>query len=104
MPPEAEDFAGTSAKERVADVMISLWRPLRTDLTKNELREMVKTVRAGGATEDKIYQLHTMGVRCVKDRLGEAPGKQCMVAVNQGDVLSDDPAPAYHGIRTNREF
>ena len=98
-PPEVDDFAGTSAKERVADVMLGLWRPLRTDLEPKELRTMQHSAKMGGVSEDRIYQANTMGVRLLKDRLGTAPGKQCMLYVGKGGKLSDDSA-ATHGIRT----
>lgn len=100
-PPEVDDFAGTSAKERVAAVMLGLWRPLRTDLTPEELKSMLKSAKLGAQSEDKIYQPNTMGVRLLKDRLGTAPGKQSMVHVGKGGYLSDDNAST-HGIRTAR--
>lgn len=100
-PPEASDSAGTSGKERIASLMLSLWRPLRTDLPPEELRELLKRAKQGGNAEDKIYQPNTMGIRVVKDRLGDAPGKQCLVHVGKGGKLSDDEAGT-HGIRTTR--
>lgn len=98
-PPDAEDFAESSKKERVASVVLSLWRPLRTDMDPKELRELLASAKQGTTSEDKIYQPFTMGVRCGKDRLGAAPGQQCMLTVGHGNRLSDDEASA-HGIRT----
>jgi predicted ATP-dependent serine protease len=80
-PPAAEDFAGASAIERTADVMLALWRPLRLDLDVDELRALREKAKLGYTGEEAIYQPNVMGVRCVKDRLGDAPGKQTMLAV-----------------------
>ncbi len=100
-PPDEEDFAGASGKERIASVMLGLWRPLRTDLTVPELKELKDRAKQGGSAEDKLFQPNTMGVRLLKDRLGTAPGMQCMVNVGRGGKLSDDEALT-HGIRTTR--
>lgn len=82
-PPEAEDFGGASAIERTADVMFGLWRPLRTDLDKKELKELRENAKMGGTPEDRVYQENVMGVRLLKDRLGDAPGKQCYLSVEK---------------------
>jgi archaellum biogenesis ATPase FlaH len=103
-PPEASDAAGTSGKERTAALMLGLWRPLRNDLPFEELREILRQAKRGGSAEDKVYQPNTMGVRLLKDRLGTAPGKQCMLHVGRGGRLEDDHAET-HGIRTTpRDF
>jgi hypothetical protein len=103
-PPEDQDFAGTSGKERIASVMLGLWRPLRTDMAVKELRELLHSAKHGNSSEDRVYQPGTMGVRLLKDRLGEAPGKQCLLSVCRGGKLEDDPATT-HGIRTReRDF
>jgi archaellum biogenesis ATPase FlaH len=100
-PPEASDFAGTAGKERIASLMLGLWRPLRTDLPVKELRELMHNAKHGGTAEDRIYVPDTMGVRLLKDRLGTAPGQQTMLHVGRGGKLSDDDAST-HGIRTSR--
>jgi hypothetical protein len=98
-PPELDDFAGSSSKERVSSIMLGLWRPLRTDLSVEELRDLKKNAAQGSVGQDKIYQENTMGVRLLKDRLGSVPGKQVMLHVGKGGKLSDDSATT-HGIRT----
>lgn len=98
-PPDEEDFAGTSGKERIASVMLGLWRPLRTDLGAKELRAVLRDSKQGSMPEDRIYQTDTMGVRLLKDRLGSVPGKQTMLHVGPGGRLADDPALT-HGIHT----
>lgn len=98
-PPDEEDFAGASGKERIATLMLGLWRPLRTDLSVDELKQLKERAKQGGAGEDKVFQPNTMGVRLLKDRLGSAPGMQTMVHVGRGGQLSDDEALT-HGIRT----
>jgi hypothetical protein len=98
-PPDEEDFAGTSGKERIASVMLGLWRPLRTDLDAKELRALLGNSKQGRLPEDRIYESDTMGVRLLKDRLGTVPGKQVMLHVGAGGRLSDDPTLT-HGIST----
>lgn len=102
-PPEIDDFAGTSAKERIASVALGLWRPLRTDTDPKELKQMLKSTKYGSVSEDRVYQANTMGVRLLKDRLGSAPGQQTMLFVGKGGRLEDDPAST-HGIRTGGRF
>jgi hypothetical protein len=103
-PPDEQDFAGCSAKERIASVLLGIWRPLRTDLSIKDLRALRESAKEGGRAEDAVYQPNTMGVRLLKDRLGAVPGKQCMVHVLKGGRLEDDPATT-HGIRTReRDF
>lgn len=80
-PPAAEDFAGASAIERTSDVMLGIWRPLRWDLDHDALKAYREKVKLGQAPEDRIYEPNVMGVRCLKDRLGDAPGKQTVLAV-----------------------
>ena len=98
-PPDEEDFAGASGKERIASVMLGLWRPLRTDLEAKDLRALLRNSKQGSLPEDRVYQSNTMGVRLLKDRLGTAPGRQAMLHVGDGGRLSDDPALT-HGIST----
>lgn len=98
-PPDASDLAGSSGKERIMSLGLGVWRPLRTDLTVKELRELKKKTAVGSVGQDRIYQQDTMGVRLLKDRLGTCPGKQTMLHVGKGGRLSDDPAST-HGIRT----
>ncbi len=85
-PPTAEDFAGASAIERTADVMLGLWRPLRDDLPMDKLKEMKEKAKYGHDAEDKVYRPNVMGVRLVKDRLGDAPGTQTLLTVNKGHL------------------
>lgn len=100
-PPAAEDFAESSKKERIASVMLSLWRPLRTDLNPKELRAMQDAAKQGTSDEEKLYQIGAMGVRVVKDRLGSAPGKQTLLTVGRGNLLTEDEG-ATHGISTTK--
>lgn len=102
-PPAAEDFAESSKKERIASVMLSLWRPLRSDLTNKELRALQDDAKQGTSSEEKIYEPKMMGVRCIKDRLGDAPGQQCMLIVGNGGILREDQhgsEAVRHGITT----
>lgn len=102
-PPDEEDFAGASGKERIASILLGIWRPLRTDLDVKELRALKDNAKQGHSAEDKIFQENTMGIRLLKDRLGTAPGQQCMAHVGRGGRLSDDSAST-HGIRTSRSL
>ncbi len=98
-PPESSNFAGASAKERIAAIMLGIWRPLRTDLGIDELRALKQKASDGGVGADTMYEKNTMGVRLLKDRLGNVFGKQVMLHVGKGGKLSDDPVLT-HGIKT----
>ena len=99
-PPTAEDFAGASAIERTADVMLGLWRPLRDDLPLDDLRALQQKAKMGHAAEDRVYQPNVMGVRLLKDRLGDVPGKQAMIEVHKGQLRAipekDRVGTSYH--------
>jgi archaellum biogenesis ATPase FlaH len=94
-PPSAEDFGGASAIERTADVCLTLWRPLRLELEAKDLQAIRERAKLGLTAEDTIYEPMTMGVRCVKDRLGDAPGTQTMLAVERGGQLHERGRDAY---------
>lgn len=98
-PPDKHDLAGAAGKEREMAIGFGLWRPLRTDLPPKELRQLRKDAQQGSVALAKVYQPMTMGVRLLKDRLGDVPGKQVFLHVGKGGRLSDDLALT-HGIRT----
>lgn len=98
-PPDVSDLAGSAGKERIMSLGLGVWRPLRTDMSLKELRELKKRTAMGSIGQDRIYQPDTMGVRVLKDRLGNCPGRQALLHVGKGGRLSDDPG-ATHGIRT----
>lgn len=83
-PPDMEDFGGSSAIERTADVALGLWRPLRLDMTREQIKELRAKARDGKDGDDKLYEPNTMGVRLLKDRLGDVFGKQALVSVQNG--------------------
>jgi replicative DNA helicase len=91
-PPAAEDLAGSAGKEQIADVVLTLWRPLRLDLDAKSLRNLVARSKLGPVGADAIYEENTMGVRLGKDRLGSTPGKQAMLTV-KNEQLTDRPEP-----------
>jgi len=97
-PPDKHDLAGAAGKEREMAIGFGLWRPLRTDLPAKELRQLRKDAQQGTVAASRIYQPNTMGVRLLKDRLGDVPGKQVFLHVGKGGRLSDDMAST-HGIR-----
>lgn len=98
-PPDKHDLAGAAGKEREMAIGFGLWRPLRIDLPPKELRQLRKDAQQGSVAASRIYQPATMGVRLLKDRLGDVPGKQVFLHVGKGGRLSDDLAST-HGIRT----
>lgn len=99
-PPAATDLAGTSDKERTAALILGLWRPLRDDLTPKEARALIEQAKGGRAEEASVYKPFAMGVKVLKDRLGDAPGRQTELRVGFGNRL--EPAPdATHGVRTD---
>jgi hypothetical protein len=99
-PPQATDLAGSSDKERGASVVLGLWRPLRDDIPLKEAREMAAKAKAGSGQEETIYKPMTMGVKVLKDRLGDAPGRHIQLHVGRGNRLEMDQG-ATHGIRTH---
>lgn len=99
-PPDVEDLAGSSDKERVASLVLTLWRPLRAGIAPKDLRTLHKATQYGMAPGAELYEPRTMGVKLCKDRLGDTPGLQCRLHVGVGGVLMDDPGLT-HGIRTN---
>jgi archaellum biogenesis ATPase FlaH len=96
-PPDAHDLAGAAGKERVMALGLGVWRPLRFGIGVKELREMKKKTAYGLRGQDTIYEPNTMGVRLLKDRLGNCPGQQVFLHVGKGGKLEDDPATT-HGI------
>lgn len=89
-PPDKHDLKGASGKEELMSIGYGLWRPLRTDLPAKELKALRKNSQQGTVAGEKLYQPSTMGVRLLKDRLGDVPGKQCFLHVGKGGKLSDD--------------
>jgi replicative DNA helicase len=100
-PPQATDLAGSSDKERSASLILGLWRPLRDDIPLKDAREMAAKAKAGNGQEETIYKPMTMGVKVLKDRLGDAPGKHIELHLGRGNKLEMDEAST-HGIKTNR--
>ena len=100
-PPDASDLAGSSDKERTAALILGLWRPLRDDMSPEDVRKMIADARAGRGEEDKIYKPRAMGVKVLKDRLGDAPGKRVELQLVAGNRLAPDESST-HGIRTAR--
>lgn len=87
MPPGVDGGFGSAAKEHTADVVLGGWRPLRTDMSLKELRELRKRAAAGQVAESEVYQRNVMGVRLLKDRLGASPGKQTLLGVDRGRLV-----------------
>ncbi|MHB1310605.1 MAG: DnaB-like helicase C-terminal domain-containing protein [Gemmatimonadaceae bacterium] len=85
-PPDMEDFAGAAAIERTADIALGAWRPLRQDLTAEQIKELKAKAREQKTGTDTIYEPNTMGLRLLKDRLGSVFGKQALVRVNNGRI------------------
>lgn len=85
-PPDMEDFAGASAIERTADIALGAWRPLRQDLSAEQIKELKAKARDQKIGTDGIYEPNTMGLRLLKDRLGSVFGKQALVRVTNGRI------------------
>lgn len=100
-PPDASDLAGASEKERSASLILGLWRPLRDDMSIDDVRKMIAAAKSGRGEEDQIYKPRAMGVKILKDRLGDAPGKRVELQLIAGNRLAPDEAST-HGIRTTR--
>lgn len=103
-PPAMEDLAGAAALERTADVILGLWRPLRLDLTRDDIKKLKKEAREGGRAKPEIYEPSCMGVKLLKDRLGDVFDKTELLRIDRGrleEMLERDRYSAsYDGLRT----
>lgn len=82
-PPAKEDFAGASALERNSSLIFGIWRPLRQDMSIKELQAIKEKASYGLIGDDTLYEPNTMGVKLLKDRLGDVFGKQTLLHVER---------------------
>jgi replicative DNA helicase len=84
MPPSLHDLRGGGTKEEESDTVIGVYRPMRMDVTDQEL----KAVRQGLKKRDDVIEPHTMGVMLLKHRLdGPQAGKVVKLAVRHQRVF-----------------
>lgn len=67
-PPTLEDCAGSSGKEREADLMLTVYRPLDPLVAPDTL----KRVRAGLLDPSEVWLRNVMAVKCLKHRLDDS--------------------------------
>lgn len=87
-PPQLHHLLGGSAKEREADVVLAVHRPLKFGVTREELA----AVRAGEAEVRAVLEPYTSCVSCLKHRLrgSEAEGRWTYLTLSNGR-LADMP-------------
>lgn len=80
-PPQVHHVYMGSSKRMVATGMLGLYRPLRQNLTKEELTE----VRSGKLEAHKLLEPNMMGVSVMKHRYyGSREGHKALLAFDQG--------------------
>jgi hypothetical protein len=83
MPPALHNLRGAGTKEEEADTVLGIYRPLRIDVTDQEL----KAVRQGLKLRDSVLEPNTMGVMLLKHRLdGPQAGKMVKLSVRHQRV------------------
>jgi hypothetical protein len=84
MPPALHNLRGAGTKEEESDTVLGIYRPLRLDVTEQEL----KAVRQGLKNRDDVLEPNTMGVMVLKHRLdGPQAGKVVKLAVRHQRVM-----------------
>lgn len=83
--PQMHHLFGGSVKEHEADVILGIHRPLRFDITAEE----IKQARSGQAEVQSVLEPGCMCITVLKHRLrGESEGRRCHLSVHHGR-LSD---------------
>lgn len=102
-PPALDDLGGAAALERTADIVLGQWRPLRRDLTREQIKALREDIRAQKAFASALYEPDTMAVALLKDRLGVAPpGRAALVRVERGrlgEIAERDRYSTQYGAR-----
>jgi KaiC/GvpD/RAD55 family RecA-like ATPase len=95
--PQGDDVKMGNHKREIAHGMLGLYRPIRDDVTKDE----IKAVREDRAEARTILEPHTMGVVCMKHRyLGAHEGRRIKLHVERGRVVEPRPTD----LHSSREF
>jgi KaiC/GvpD/RAD55 family RecA-like ATPase len=95
--PQPDDVKNGGHKREIAHGMLGLYRPIRDDVTKDE----IKAVREDRAEPSTILEPNTMGVVCMKHRyLGAHEGRRIKLHVDRGRVVEPRPTD----LHSCREF
>jgi KaiC/GvpD/RAD55 family RecA-like ATPase len=95
--PQGDDVKMGNHKREIAHGMLGLYRPIREDVTKDE----IKAVREDRAEARTILEPNTMGVVCMKHRyLGAHEGRRIKLHVDRGRVVEPRPTD----LHSCREF
>ena len=100
MPPALHELRGAGTKEEEADTVLGIYRPLRPDVTDDEL----KRVRQALLPRDAVIEPNVMGIQLLKHRLDGVVAHQTVkLSVDRGRVLhlpeKDRYATTYDGQR-----
>lgn len=83
MPPALHQLRGGGTKEEEADTVLGIYRPLRMNVTEQELKQ----VRQGVRDRDTVIEPNVMGVMLLKHRLdGPQAGKIAKLGVRHQRV------------------
>lgn len=83
--PQVHHVYMGSNKRMIATGMLGLYRPLRTDLTKEEIAD----VRAGRREPHELLEPNTMGISIMKHRYyGGKEGMRCALHLKHGKLIS----------------
>jgi replicative DNA helicase len=84
MPPALHNLRGAGTKEEEADTVLGIYRPLRMNVTDQELKQ----VRQGLRDKETVIEPNVMGVMMLKHRLdGPQSGKVVKLGVKHQRVF-----------------
>lgn len=88
--PQIHHMQGGATKEQEADVVLGLWRPLRTIRPSESIEEFKAAMDAamkGNAEPETVLEPDTMAVVLLKHRTwGSREGKRCRLRVSHGRI------------------
>jgi KaiC/GvpD/RAD55 family RecA-like ATPase len=86
-PPQIQHMRGAGTKEEEADAVLGLWRPLRSPLFQETVKEynaVMHACRHGQRPVADILSANLMGVVLLKHRTRSAIGRQTMLTLRGG--------------------
>ncbi len=104
LPPQPSHVFMGGHKRQIASGMLGLYRPLKANLTTDEMRDFQR----GLLEPQHVCEPNVMGVVCMKHRLfGKHEGRRVYLGVEKGKVVDlpeTELGALLHGIKNNRNF
>jgi KaiC/GvpD/RAD55 family RecA-like ATPase len=100
LPPQPNYVFMGSHKRQIASGMLGLYRPLKTGLDPETMRDFQRNI----LKPNDVCEPFTMGVTLMKHRLfGSREGERTFLGIHRGKVveLAEQNRPNVHGIRTS---